>query len=153
MSPEGKADRHTLVVDYELPAAPEKVWRALTESDLLSRWLMPNDMRAEVGHAFTFRLEPAPDPGNGWDGVVHCEVLEVEPGRRLRYTWRSDSTEAATRLDTVVTWTLKALDDGGTRLRLEQSGFRPENGRAYAGVEAGWRGWLAQRLREVVEGL
>lgn len=48
--------------------------RALTEPTLLAEWLMATDMRPLVGNSFTFKAEPAP----WWDGIVHCEVLEVD---------------------------------------------------------------------------
>jgi len=38
---------------------------------------MPNDFKPVVGHAFTFRTEPVSQ--HGFDGVVHCEVLDLEP--------------------------------------------------------------------------
>ena len=94
------------------------MWRALTEPELLAQWLMANDMRPLVGHSFTFRPEPTP----WWDGIVHCEVLEVDPHKRLRYSWRSGPESS--RLDTVVTWT-PPTPSGGTRLALEHSGFLP----------------------------
>jgi uncharacterized protein YndB with AHSA1/START domain len=105
------------------PHPPERVWRALTEPELLERWLMPNDFAPQVGHRFTFRTDPAP----GFDGVVHCEVLELEPPRRLAFTWQGGP------LDTVVRFTLSP-DAAGTRLQMEQTGFR--------GVKA----WLVSRI-------
>lgn len=68
------AGTQSIVVEYDLPQPPEKVWRVLTEPELLSSWLMANDIRAVVGHKFTFRAQPMPH----WDGIVHCEVMEVE---------------------------------------------------------------------------
>ena len=74
-------ERQAIRVEYDLAQPPRKVWRALTESDLLGRWLMPNDIKAQVGHRFTFKTAPA----LGFDGVVHCKVLEVvEPRARNR---------------------------------------------------------------------
>ena len=72
-------EKQSILVDYDLPDTPENVWRALTDPRLLEAWLMPNDIQAEVGHQFTFRTQPVP----GWDGIVHCEVLEVVPLKRL----------------------------------------------------------------------
>jgi uncharacterized protein YndB with AHSA1/START domain len=77
-------EKRSIIVEYELPEAPKKVWRALTEPKLLEAWLMPNDIRAEVGHRFNFRAQPVP----GWDGTVYCQVLEVVPEQRLVYAWR-----------------------------------------------------------------
>jgi uncharacterized protein YndB with AHSA1/START domain len=131
-------------VDYELAAATEIVWRALTESDLLSTWLMQNDFQPIVGHRFTFRAQPMPH----WDGIVHCEVLEVNPPHRLSYSWRGGAGDFA--LDTIVTWTLEPRADGGTLLHLEHAGFLPKDAMGREGMERGWRGHIADRLREVV---
>jgi uncharacterized protein YndB with AHSA1/START domain len=102
-----------------------------------------------VGHRFTFRAQPIA----GWDGICHCEVLEVEPNQRLSYTWRGGSDENpsyGSRLDTVVTWTLTANATGGTLLRLVHSGFTAKNGYAFEMMSKGWRGKLAERIAEVV---
>jgi uncharacterized protein YndB with AHSA1/START domain len=134
----------TIAVEYDLPHPPEKVWRALTEAQLLARWLMVNDLRPVVGYRFTFKAQPMP----GWDGVVHCEVLEVEPPRRIRYSWRGGSDQIS-RLDTVVTWTLTATA-AGTRLALEHSGFLPANAFAFDTMGKGWRTKVPEALRGVL---
>ncbi len=139
----------TIVVEYEIKRPPAAVWRALTEPSLLARWLMDNDIRPEVGHRFTFRAPPVP----GWDGVVHCEVLEADAPRRLRYTWRGGSDDVqgyGTRIDTTVTWTLTPTDGGGTLLRLEHAGFTNKNTFAYESLAKGWRGKLAARIESIV---
>jgi uncharacterized protein YndB with AHSA1/START domain len=132
-------------VEYQLPQAPAKVWRALTESDLLARWLMPNDFRAEVGHRFQFRAPPM----QNWDGIVRCEVLEVDPPRQLSYSWVGGSKEAGTYLDSTVIWTLTP-EGGGTRLRLEHAGFLPTNQFAFEGMGKGWSGHIRQRLEALL---
>jgi len=139
-------------VQYELPHPPAKVWRALTESSLVAAWLMPNDLRPVVGHRFTFRAQPAP----GWDGVCHCEVLEVVPSERLSYSWRGGSTDLekyGAALDTVVTWTLTATKQGGTLLRLVHAGFSEKNGFALEAMGKGWREMVERRIGEVVAAL
>lgn len=113
----------SLRVERVYPHPRALVWRALTERELLERWLMPNDFEPRVGHAFTFRTEPGP----GFDGVVHCRVLELVDRERLRITW------AGGPLDTEVTFTL-ADARGGTRLVVEQTGFR------------GLRAWIVARI-------
>ena len=100
-------------VDRVYPHRRELVWRALTTSELLERWLMPNDFEPRVGHHFTFRTEPGP----GFDGIVHCEVLELVEQERLVISWKGGP------LDTRVAFALEDCD-GGTRLRIEHSGFR-----------------------------
>lgn len=100
-------------VDRTYPHPRRRVWRAITERELLARWLMPNDFEPRVGHRFTFRTEPGP----GFDGVVHCEVLELVEEERLVLSWRGGP------LDTRVRFTLQDAD-GGTRLVMEHTGFR-----------------------------
>ncbi len=136
-------EAQSICVDYDLSHPPSKVWRALTESGLLSAWLMPNDIRPVVGHRFTFKSQPMP----GWDGVVHCEVLEVEPLRRIRYSWRGGAEGWV--LDSTVTWTLTPTR-AGTRLTLEHAGFLPRNAFAFDVMGKGWRGKMVDRFNEVL---
>jgi uncharacterized protein YndB with AHSA1/START domain len=142
-----ETETQSIAVEYDLPHPPAKVWRTLTEPDLLAQWVMANDMRPLVGHSFTFRAEPTP----WWDGIVRCEVLEVDPPKRLRYSWQSGPESS--RLDTVVTWTLTPTPAGGTRLALEQSGFLPANAFAFDGARKGWQHMVGERLGQVLAGL
>lgn len=124
----------SIVVEREMPHPPEKVWRALTQAPLIEDWLMANDFQAVVGHRFKLRAPPQPH----WNGVVDCEVLVVEPLERLSYSWNASGEEAAGGLKTVVTWTLRATQDG-VLVRMEQSGFRPHEEANYQGAQYGWR--------------
>jgi len=131
------ATTRNIVVEGVLPHAPEIVWKTLTSTDLIARWLMPNDFELVVGKRFNFRTKPMGD----WDGVVHCEVLEVVPNRKLVYSWKGGADtnpEYGSKLDTVVTWTLTPVA-GGTRLRLVHAGFRsPGNDFAFDAMSPGW---------------
>lgn len=139
-----KTAARSIHVEYDLPHPPSKVWRALTESRLLAAWLMPNDIRPVVGHRFTFKTQPMP----GWDGIVHCEVLEVESQKLLRYSWRGGAE--GSRLESVVSWTLTPTPPG-TKLVLEHAGFLPRNALAFDAMSSGWRGKMVGRLKEVLE--
>ena len=119
-----------LSFEFDLPHPPQKVWRALTDPALLSEWLLPVlDLPLEPGAAFTFRTQPQP----GWDGTVSCRLLEIEPQKKLSYSW-----VAAETLDTVVTFTLAATASG-TRLSLVHSGFKPDQKQNFGGARYGWR--------------
>jgi uncharacterized protein YndB with AHSA1/START domain len=143
---ESVAER-SLVVERDLPHPPEKIWRALTQPALLQEWLMPNDFEPVVGRRFNFRAAPMAH----WNGVTDCEVLAVEPHRRLSYTWNASGAEAANGLKTVVTWTLTPTQ-AGTHVRMEQSGFRPEEEANYRGAGYGWQKFVGG-LERVVAGL
>jgi len=140
-------DPRTIVVEREMPHPPEKIWRALTQGPLIEEWLMKNDFEPVVGHRFNFRAEPMAH----WNGVTDCEVLTVETPRRLAYTWNSSGAEAATGLKTVVTWTLTPTP-AGTLVRMEQSGFTPEQRANWQGAAYGWQRMVAG-LERVVAGL
>ena len=117
--------------EFDLHHSPEKVWRALTDPVLLSEWLLPVvglELDLEPGAAFTFKTQPFP----GWDGTVNCRFVEIEPLRKLRYTW------SVPLLDTVVTFTLTPTA-AGTRLSLVQSGFKPDQKQAFGGARYGWK--------------
>ena len=134
------AARRAVVIEREFAHPPAKVWRALTQSELLSEWLMKNDFKPVVGHRFNFRAQPNPH----WNGVTDCEVLAVEPHKRLSYSWSSSGEEAKNGTRTIVTWTLTPTKTG-TLLRMEQDGFRtgPEDEGFYQGAQFGWKKMLA----------
>jgi uncharacterized protein YndB with AHSA1/START domain len=121
------AEIRSVVIEREMPHPPEKIWRALTEPLLIEEWLMKNDFKPVMDHRFNLRAD--------W-GAVDCQVVAVEPDKTLSYTW------AAYGLESVVTWTLTPTR-AGTRLRMEQSGFRPDQQQAYLGAKGGWRKFLA----------
>ena len=129
-----------------LPHPPGRVWQALTDSALLARWLMPNDFRPAVGHQFTFRTEPV--PAHGFDGIVHCQVLDLEPPRLLRFSWRGG------QLDTVVSWRL-VPEGAGTRLLITHDGFDeadPAQRMVMGILGGGWRGHLIRQLGTLLDG-
>ena len=125
-----RSQTESVSFEYDLPHAPEKVWRALTDPALLAEWLLPVlDFSLEPGADFRFRTHPHP----GWDGIVNCRILESTPHTRLRYTW-----VAGGFIDTVVTFTLTPSPTG-TRLSLLQTGFRLDQKQNAGGARYGWK--------------
>jgi len=102
---------------------------------------MDNDFEPVVGHQFQFRSTPVPQ----WNGIIDSKVLVVEPNKKLAYTW------GTLGLESVVSWTLVATG-GGTLLRLEHSGFGPDQDAAYKGANHGWKRFIGN-LDRVVGGL
>ena len=119
----------TISFDFDLHHSPEKVWRALTDPALLTQWLLPViGLELQPGAEFMFKTQPYP----GWDGTVNCRFVEIEPQRKLSYTW------TVPFLDTVVTFTLTPTASG-TRLSLVQSGFKADQKRESGGARYGWK--------------
>jgi len=136
------AETLSVVVERELPFPPEKLWRALTQPHLIQEWLMKSDFNPAVGHRFKFRADYLPN------GALDCEVLVAEPNKMLSYTWGSTSDNPAFDVKSVVTFTLTPTSTG-THLRMEQSGFRPDQKQAYGGAKMGWPQFLA-KLEQVL---
>lgn len=132
----------SFVIERVVPHPPEKIWRALTETRLLEQWLLKSDFQPVQGHRFQFRAQP----NEHWDGLIQGEVLTVKPLEQLSYRWDSP----ASGLQTVVSWTLKVVHEGtvkNTIIRMEQSGFKPNQSRAYHGARAGWQQFLGNLTR------
>jgi uncharacterized protein YndB with AHSA1/START domain len=127
-------ETRSVVVEREFPHPPEKVWRALTEPYLIEAWLMKNDFEPVAGHRFTLRGD--------WGGVLDCEVRTVDTNKTLSYTWNFPNDDPAFHLESVVTFTLTPTA-AGTLLRMEQSGFSPDQRQAYGGAHAGWKRFFA----------
>jgi uncharacterized protein YndB with AHSA1/START domain len=120
-------ETRSVIVEREFPYPPEKIWRALTQPHPIEEWLMKNDFKPDVGQRFKLTAD--------W-GAVDCQVLDAEPNKTLSYTWN------AMGLESIVTWTLTPTSTG-THLRMEQSGFRPDQQQAFQGAQYGWQKFFA----------
>lgn len=144
-----EGDTCAIMAEETFPHAADTLWRVLTTPELVGRWLRmtPEGFDAVVGNRFTYRTTPA----GQWDGLIHCEVLEVVPHERLVYSWKgghADNVGYGSLLDLVVTMLLEPAESG-TRLRVIHSGFElPRNETAYRNMSGGWTGVVA-RIGEV----
>lgn len=138
--PTSRAGTQDIVVDEVFPHAPKTIWKTLTSGALIARWIemTPTGFEPVTGNRFTFQTTP----GGAWDGVIHCEVLEVIPNERLVFSWKSGNEGTVgygSRVDTIVTFTLAEVENG-TRLRLVHSGFvLPKNETAFRNMGEGWK--------------
>lgn len=131
-----------IVRDY--PHAPKKVWRALTEPELIALWAMrPEGFEPTVGNKFKLVAKPQP----GWRGWVECEVLAADESSMLRYSWKGDDDGDTT----IVTYTLTP-HEGGTRLVFEHTGFRGFGGFMLAKLMLGpgWKKMLSNAVPAVL---
>ncbi|MET4635652.1 SRPBCC family protein [Kaistia defluvii] len=87
-----QAGRRTnvLVLEYELDAPPEKVWRAISIPSLREKWLPKGSLAG-------------------------AEPVSSKPGEEIRYGMRETEPPF---LDSVVTFQLSPNATGGTRLRI-----------------------------------
>lgn len=131
-----------VALDFTFTSSIEQVWHALTDSDTLAKWIWSYDFQPIVGHKFQFRAEP----NEWWDGIVDCEVLEIEEPHKLSYTWTSAGET------TTVTWTLTQASDGTTQLHLDQGGFSEETKARQGAIEGAKYAWtnMASQLEKVL---
>jgi len=129
------------------PHPRERVWRALTESDVLTAWLMDNDLEdANVAETFEFQGEPVPLL---WDGTVQCEILAVEPPERLEISWNGGGMNP----ETTVTWRLEEVNEG-TKLVFTHEGLDGLRGLLMkSGLRGGWQTMYEQTLPAVLNRL
>lgn len=130
--------RHTAIFH----ASIQKVWEAISTSEGIAAWFMPNDFQPKTGHEFTLQTPFGPTP---------CKVLELNPPYRLSFSWGNDWH---------VSFELKDLE-GKTQFTLIHSGWGepdqivPESGLKQSEVrnrmDHGWKSIVTERLREVVE--
>ena len=110
-----------IVRDYPYP--PAKVWRAVTDPDLIPLWTATGQGARPVGFSpvpgtrFQFVAKPVP----GWRGIIDCEVLEVREPSLLRYSWTDDGKT------TFVTYRIEPRN-GGTRFTFDHTGFSGPGG-------------------------
>jgi uncharacterized protein YndB with AHSA1/START domain len=148
-------DPTVLHLERVLDAPPERIYAAWTDPALLRRWWAAapgwttpeatTDVR--VGGAYRLSMR-------GTDGIVRTvvgEYLEVDPPRRLVYTWKWVSSEYPAPDDGVTVVSVDFIAEGtATRVVLEQRDHHDEAGRDSHG--RGWRGCLDSLERLLAAG-
>lgn len=159
-APEGpdEDDLTTIRVDHFLPHPPAKVWRALTDPELLAQWMMPgarrgaadDTFRLEVGHRYT--LTAVPRPNTNFSGTIRAEVLAYDTERMLSVRWQDAVESQGNTADWTITWTLEP-EGRGTRLFLVHEGFDPDDPAqrmAHRIMGGGWRSYVVGALEDVL---
>jgi uncharacterized protein YndB with AHSA1/START domain len=125
----------TITIDGSI----EKVWSAISTSEALAAWLMPNDFQPLLGHEFTFKSQPQ----RGWDGVCYCKVTELNPPNKLGFTWQGNN------MDQHVSFELKKLNDSSTEFTLVHSGWSEEHAVIREVMYDGW-GYILEDFKNKI---
>ena len=128
---------------------PDVVWRALTEPDLVERWLMQSTgfVGATVGTHVLLSV-PSSDSAE-----IACEVVSAVPMESMTWSWTDLRAERPSRW--FVTWDVHA-HGRGTRLFISHTGFDIDDKRQMMARNAFARGWdqvLTTKLVEVLDEL
>jgi uncharacterized protein YndB with AHSA1/START domain len=125
-------------IEQFINADSAKVWHAITDSALISEWLMENNFKPIKGYKCYFKMKAMP----GFDGNINCEVIDVVENKLLVYTWQGGWMKKPT----TVRFTLEEKD-GGTLLTLEHWGFEGILGNLLKRMMSG--GW-GKKIRNVI---
>lgn len=141
------SEKPSLTIIRKLKAAPEKVWRALTQPAALKQWMAPDDAYripvAETDLRVGGRYHLIMRSPDGQEHDVSGIYRIIEPNRRLAYTWAWKSTPER---ESLVTIDLRAAGNG-TELTLRHEQFADAEARDHH--EKGWTGCLA-RLEKIM---
>ena len=140
-------DNDAVVTEIQIAAPPERVFQALTDERELIRWF--NDpscpvkfwqMDARPGGHYSYATGKGTVVVNGVSEFeCHGDILELDPPRRLVYTWYGNWHKDKS-LPTVVRWELTP-DAAGTRVKVTHSGLTQEDA-ARKDYSSGWAGVL-----------
>ena len=128
---ERSGDRAEITFERSVAASVDRVWQALIRAEDLSAWLAPTEIELRVGGSFRVEFDQ--------DQIVTGEIIELDPPRRLAYTWNIEGEP-----ESVVEWTLTP-DGDRTRLHLNHRALPASMGTGYG---AGWHAYL-DRLEAV----
>lgn len=120
------------------------VWKAISTQEALEQWLMEvENFELKIGHQFTLKTKPQ----GGFDGIIHCRILEFTPLEYLSYTWTSNALP-----ETIVSFNLKALDNNKTMLTLSHDGFQGFSGWFTKQIlNFGWKKLISKNLRNYLQ--
>lgn len=128
--------RKTVLLDAPI----KKVWNAVSTSEGLAAWWMPNSFAPILGHEFVLHA--------GAYGDSPCKVIEIDPPNRLCFTWGKDWKLAFELREMGKKTELTLIHSGWDTEKVTEFGQPHPSIRGF--MESGW-GDLA-KLRQYVEG-
>ena len=132
-------------IESFIEAAPNKVWKAITDHTLISKWLMKTNIIPQVGFKGYFKMKPMP----GFNGDIKCEVTEVIENKVFTYIWWGGWMKKPT----TVRFTLEEKPNG-TLLILEHWGFEGFlGGMLKRMMSGGWKKMVTKRIPLIVKTL
>ena len=133
-----------LILEQEFDTPLEQVWRAITEKELMKKWYFEiSDFEPEVGCAFQFE-----GGGNDKRYTHLCEVLEVIPNKKLKYSWKYKGYTGLS----FVTFELSS-NRAKTKVKLTHEELETFTDPDFArdNFEEGWNYLIQKSLKEFLE--
>ncbi len=138
-----------IAAEIRIEAPRERVWEVLTGEGLVEQWLGCLGYRAEIGHVFHMQPDAAKRAAGDLTGATHCELLALEPPRRMTFSWYYPETPK-----TIVT--LSLVPHGtGTQVSLRHDGWdqfdADQIGAIRNALAGGWSSFVLPQLKRVSE--
>jgi len=126
-----------------IETTPEKLWQALTDGDFTERYWFGARLRSDWKVGSSFEMVRS-------DGTVSDagKVVEVDPPRRLAYTFVNLSDKYRNEFPALATFVLEPHGKL-VKLTLTHEGFA-EDSQFYAGISKGWPAILSS-LKSLLE--
>lgn len=115
-----------------IDATPDEAFALFTEPERLRRW---QALSASVDLRMGGEYRMTVTPGH----IARGEFTEVEPGRRVVYTWGWEGADQPAPGGSTITLDLEPAGDGKTLVRLTHAGLTPDQA---AGHSEGWTHYL-----------
>jgi uncharacterized protein YndB with AHSA1/START domain len=135
-----------IIIDQNLNAPAERVWKAITDKDEMKLWYFDiGEFKPEVGFEFRFL------GGTEEKKYLHiCKITELVSGKKITYSWRYDTYEGMSHV------TFELFKEGNqTRLRLTHKGIEtfPQDDPNFArgSFSKGWTYLIGTALKRFVE--
>ncbi len=139
-----------IVAGIDIDAPVERVWQVMTGEGLVEEWLGCLGYKAEIGRVFYMQQDREKHARGDSTGATHCELLALEPPRRMVFSWYVPGTPK-----TQVTITL-APSGTGTRAELRHDGWQQFDGEQLQAIRdalaGGWTSFVLPGLKRVAEG-
>ncbi|MFE4704480.1 SRPBCC family protein [Peribacillus simplex] len=118
-----------IITKFKIDKPTNEVFEAIVDPERIGNfWVSSSSERWEQGRMLTLRY-------NEYDAEVVIHVLEVEENRKIVFSWGGNDQE------TIVTITLKELDEMSTSIEVNESGLKeddPELINKMIGQKEGW---------------
>ena len=139
-------EQTTQVYSLFIRATPEQVWDGITKPEFTTRYFYGTKIDSTFEPATPY-LSVAADGG---ETLVDGEIIESDPPRILRHTWRSlFDGETAAEPPSRVTWEIEPQEGGVTKLTVTHDQLEASPKTA-AGVAGGWS-YVLSGLKTLLE--
>ena len=139
-------EKLTLTTELNFKAPASKVWQGLTDPEMVKAYFFGTNLESswKVGEPITFSGE--------WDGKKyedHGKILEIDPGRFLKYSYWSSMAGTDDKPENYATITYSLSENKGeTILVITQDNIKDEEAKQHS--EQNWKG-VFDGLRKMIE--